>query len=154
MLNLKIKARHVPGTWYNLDIKFTSGIRHKVTERFNIVLLPFCMRHLNDVAHSLQETTSRLQKVQDCTMYFSSSHTCAFQLLVDTPWSQASSLFLPRSCFQIFSRIWLSNPIPRRFFIECCKLTLSRFPQVAFCTSTIFHEFIRVCTRRDSNSRN
>ena len=55
-----------------------------------------------------------------------------FQLL-DKPWSQVSSLLPPGSCLTIFiTRIGFSNPTARRFFIECCWLTLSRFPQVKF----------------------
>ena len=60
----------------------------------------------------------------------------------------------PGSCLQFVSRIGFSNPTDRRFFIECCKLTLSRFPQVNLCTRKNPHEFMRVCTRGDSNSRN
>ena len=46
------------------------------------------------------------------------------------------SFFLPpRSCLQFSSRILVgfSNPTARRFFIEGCQLTLSRFPQVNLC---------------------
>ena len=39
-------------------------------------------------------------------------------------------------------------------FIECCLLTLSRFPRVNLCTRKSPYEFIRVCSRGDSNSRN
>ena len=53
----------------------------------------------------------------------------------------------PGSCLQFLSRTEFSNPTARRFFIECCELTLSRFPQVNLCTRTSPHEFIRVCTR-------
>ena len=38
--------------------------------------------------------------------------------------------------------------------IECCYLTLSRFPRVNLYTRKSPYEFIRVCTRGDSNSRN
>ena len=36
----------------------------------------------------------------------------------------------PGSCLQFLSHIGFSNPTARRFFSECCCLTLSRFPQV------------------------
>ena len=39
-------------------------------------------------------------------------------------------LFPPGSCLQFLSRMGFSNPTARGFFIECCQLTLSRFPQV------------------------
>ena len=55
----------------------------------------------------------------------------------------------PGSCLQFLSRIWSSksSPTARRFFIECCLLTPSRFPQVNLCTRKSPHEFMRVCTR-------
>ena len=74
-------------------------------------------------------------------------HTSTFQLL-DRPWSQVSSLLSPGACLQLLSRIGFSNPTANRFFIECCKLTLSRFPQVNLCTTKSPHEFIRACTPR------
>ena len=37
--------------------------------------------------------------------------------------------------------------------IECCLLTLSRFPRVNWCSRKNPYEFIRVCTREDSKSR-
>ena len=40
-----------------------------------------------------------------------------------------SSLLPPGSCLQFLSRMGFSNPTARRFFIECCELTLPRFPQ-------------------------
>ena len=43
-----------------------------------------------------------------------------FQLLLDKPWSQVSSLLPPGSCLQFLPRIGFSNPAARRFFIECC----------------------------------
>ena len=53
----------------------------------------------------------------------------------------------PGSCLQFLSRIGFGNPSARRFFIECCELTLSRFPQVNWCTSekirTIFF-FVKI----------
>ena len=52
-----------------------------------------------------------------CTIFFFFSHTSTFQLL-DDPWSQVSSLLPPGSCLQFLSRIRLSNPTARRFFIE------------------------------------
>ena len=57
------------------------------------------------------------------------------------PWSQVSFLLPPGSCLQFLSRIGFSSPTARRFFIECCKLTLSRFPQVNLCTRKSPHEF-------------
>ena len=81
------------------------------------------------------------------------SHTSTFQLL-DKPWPQVSSILPPGSCLQFLSRIGFSNPTARRFSIECCQLTLSRFPQVNLCTRKSPNEFIRVCTRRGSKSRN
>ena len=39
-------------------------------------------------------------------------------------------------------------------FHRVLQLTLSRFPQVNLCTIKSPNEFIRVCTRRGSNSRN
>ena len=62
-------------------------------------------------------------------------HTSTFQLL-DKPWSQVSSLLPPCSCLQFLSRRGFSNPTARRFFIECCSLTPSRFPQVNLCART------------------
>ena len=62
--------------------------------------------------------------------------------------------FPPGSCVQLLSRMGFSTPTARRFFIECRKLTLSRFPQVNLSTRKRPNEFIRVCTRRGSNSRN
>ena len=59
------------------------------------------------------------------------------------------------SCLQFLWHIGFNNPTARRFFIDCCQeLTLSRFPRVNLCTRKSPHEFIRVCTRGDSNSRN
>ena len=81
------------------------------------------------------------------------AHTFTFQLL-DKLWSQVSSLLLPGSCLQFLSRIGFSNPTARRLYIECCLLTLSRFPQVNLPTRKSHNEFIRVCARRGSNSRN
>ena len=85
------------------------------------------------------------------------SHASTFQLL-DKPWSQVSSLPpppLPGCCLQFLSRIGFSNPAGRRFSIECCYLTLSRFPQVNLCARKSPKEFERVvCTRGDSNSQN
>ena len=86
-------------------------------------------------------------------LFFFFSHTFAFQLL-DKPWSQVSSLLLPGSCLQFVSRIGFSNPTARRFFIEFCYLTLSRFPQVNLCTRKSPTELELVRTRRGSNSRN
>ena len=60
---------------------------------------------------------------------------------------------LPGSCLQFLSRIGSSNPTVRRFFIECCQLTPSRFPHVKMRARKSTHEFKRVCTRGDSNSR-
>ena len=79
-----------------------------------------------------------------CVFFFFFSHTFTFQLL-DKPWSQVSSLLPLGSCLHFRSRIGFSNPTARRFFIECCQLTLSRFPQVNLCTRKSPHEFIRVC---------
>ena len=91
---------------------------------------------------------------QQYHFFFFFSHTFNFQSL-DKPWSQVSSLLPPGSCLQFLSRIGISNPTARRFFIQCCLLTLSRFPQVNLCTRRKnSHEFIRVCTWGDSNSRN
>ena len=84
-------------------------------------------------------------------IFFFFLHTFTFQLL-DKPWSQVSSL-LPGSCLQFLSRIGFSYSTARRLFIECCLLTLSRFPQVNLSTRKSPNEFIRVCTRRGSNSR-
>ena len=84
--------------------------------------------------------------------FFFFSDTSTFQLL-DKPWSQVSSLLSPGSYLQCLSRIGFSNPSARRFFIECCLLALSRFPQVNLCTRKSPNKFIRVCTRRGSNSR-
>ena len=80
------------------------------------------------------------------------SNTFTLQLL-DKPWSQVASLLSPGSCLQFLSRIRFSNPTARRFFIECCWLTLSRFPQVNLCTRKSPHTYVRVCTRGDLNSR-
>ena len=74
--------------------------------------------------------------------------------LPDKPWSQVSSLLPPGPCLQFLSRIVFSNPTARRFFIECCYLTLSRIPQVNLCKRQSPNECLRVCTRRGSNSRN
>ena len=98
---------------------------------------------------SIMRTSYRVQVHQ--FVFF--SHAFTFQLL-GKPWSQVSSLSPPGSCLQYLSRIGFSSPTARRFFIECCQLTLSRFPQVNLCARKSPHEFIRVCTRGDSNSRN
>ena len=87
------------------------------------------------------------------TFFFFFSRTSTFQLPA-RPWSQVSSLFPPVSRFQFLARIGFGNPTARRFFIECCSLTLSRFPQVNLCRRKSPHEYIRVCTRGDSHSRN
>ena len=81
------------------------------------------------------------------------SHTSTFQL-PDKPWPWVSSLLPPGSCLQLISRKGFSSPTARRFFTANCKLTLSRFPQVNLCTRKSPRQFIRVCTRGDSNSRN
>ena len=89
-------------------------------------------------------------------LFFFLFHTSTFQLL-DRPWSQVSSLLAPGSCLQFLPRIGFSNPTARRFFIEFCELTLSRFPQVNLCARKSPNELIirvRVCTRWGSNSRN
>ena len=39
-------------------------------------------------------------------------------------------------------------------FIECIELTLSRFPRVNLCTRKRPNDFIPICIRRGSNSRN
>ena len=65
-------------------------------------------------------------------LFYFFSHTFAFQLL-DKPWSQVSTLLPPSSCLQFLPRIGFSNPTARRLFIECCSLTLSRFPQFNLC---------------------
>ena len=85
--------------------------------------------------------------------FFFFQHTSTFQLL-DKPWSQVPTLLLPGSCLKFLARIGFSNPTARRLFIECYQLTLSRFPQVNLSTRKSPNEFIRVCTRRGSNSRN
>ena len=69
---------------------------------------------------------------------FFHSHTFTLQLL-GMPWSQVSSLLPPGSCLQLLSRIGFSNPTARRFFIQCCQLTLSRFPQ-ALSASQFVHQ--------------
>ena len=60
-------------------------------------------------------------KKRQCRIYilrsiyiFFSTQTCTFQLL-DTPWSQVSSLLPPGSYLQFLSRIGVSNPTARRF---------------------------------------
>ena len=85
--------------------------------------------------------------------FFFFSHTSTFQLL-DQPWSQDSSLLPPGSWLQLLSRMGFSNPTARRCVIECCLLTLSRFPQVNLYSRKSPPEFVRVCDRGDSNSRN
>ena len=85
--------------------------------------------------------------------FFFLTLSVTFQLL-DKPWSQVSSLLPPGSCLHFLSRKGCSNPTARRYFLECCQLTLSRSPQVNLCTRKRPNEFIRVCTRRGSNSRN
>ena len=52
-------------------------------------------------------------------IFFFFPHTFTFQLLHKSC-SQVSSLFPPGSCLQFLSRIGFSDPIARRFFIECC----------------------------------
>ena len=58
-------------------------------------------------------------------------HTSTFQLL-DKPWSQVSSLLRVLDFNFYRAYVGFSNPTARRFFIECCLFTLSRFPQVNF----------------------
>ena len=43
----------------------------------------------------------------------------------------------PVLAFDFLSRIGFSNPAARRFFIECCYLTLSRFPRINLCTRKV-----------------
>ena len=57
-------------------------------------------------------------------------HTSTFQLLGKSRGHRSRPFFPPGSCFKFLSRIGFSNPTARRFLIECCQLTLSRFPQV------------------------
>ena len=85
-------------------------------------------------------------------LFFLFSHTSTSQLQ-DKPWSQVSSILPPGSFLYFLSRIGFSNPTARRFSIECCSLTLLRFPQVNLYARQSPHEFIRVCTRLDSNTR-
>ena len=80
-------------------------------------------------------------------------YTSTFQLL-DKPWSHMSSLVPPGCCLQRSSRITFSNPTARRVSIQGCQPTLSRFPQGNLRARKSPHEFIRVCTRADSSSRN
>ena len=43
-------------------------------------------------------------------VFFFFLYTSTFQLLLDKPWSQVSSLLPPGSCLQFLSRIGFSNP--------------------------------------------
>ena len=79
-----------------------------------------------------------------------------FTLLLSSFWTSRGS-----RCRAFSSMVGAFNYIAHRVqhcssaFAECCYLTLSRFPQVNLCTtSKSSHEFLRVCTRRDSNTRN
>ena len=93
-------------------------------------------------ADSIRNSCGVVSEKRAATFFFS-SHTFTFQLL-DKPWSQVSSLLPLGSCLQFLSRIGFSNPTARRVFIECCSLTLSRFPQGNLCTWKSPHEFTRV----------
>ena len=82
------------------------------------------------------------------------SRTSTFQPL-DKPWSQASSLLPPGSCLQFLSRIGFSTPTARRFYhrvllTHALALSASQFVHKKKSPS----EFLPVCTRRGSNSRN
>ena len=106
---------------------------------------------VRDTASHMHESHAELGAA--CIFFF------FFSLLLFSFWTSRGHrcrLFPPPgSCLQFLSRIGSSNPTARRFFIEWCQLiTLSRFPQVNFCTTKKTHELIRVCTRWDSNSRN
>ena len=50
----------------------------------------------------------------------------------------------PGSCLQFLLHIRFSDPTVRPFLIECCYLTLSRFPQVNLCTRKSLRKIIRV----------
>ena len=84
------------------------------------------------------------------------SHASTFQLLLDKPCSQVLSLLPPGSCLQFLSRIGFSNPTAGRFFIEYIANSRSRDVRksIYLRTRNSPHEFIRACTRGDSNSRN
>ena len=90
--------------------------------------------------HTLHSDSTMILLLSSFFFFF--SHTPTFQLL-DKPWSQVSSLPPPGSCLRLLSRMGFSNPTARRFFIECCELTLPRFPQVNLCTRKSLHEFVR-----------
>ena len=56
----------------------------------------------------------------DCIRHPVVQMSSFFVQLLDNPWPQVLSLLSPRSCLPFLSRIGLSNPTVRRFFIECC----------------------------------
>ena len=90
-------------------------------------------------------------------LFFFLTLTSTFQLL-DKPWSQVSSLLPPGSCLQFSSRIGFQqfhcSSFFHRVFVANSR-SRAFFPQVNLCTRKVpTNEFIRVCTRRGSNSRN
>ena len=85
--------------------------------------------------------------------FFVFSHTSTFQLL-DKAWPQVLSLLPPGSCLQffiahrvqqshcssIFNRVWITHALT----LSASQFVHKKSP----------HEFIRACTRGDSNPRN
>ena len=88
--------------------------------------------------------TSRL----NAFFFLFTPHTFTFQFL-DKPWSQVSSLFPLGSCLKCLSRIGFSNPIARRFFIECSQLLTHA---LALSASQFVHKkkSQRICTSMHS----
>ena len=78
-------------------------------------------------------------------------------LLLSSFWTSCGLRHRPFRPVRAFS-FFMAHRVQHSHFsstvIQCCQLTLSRFPQVNLCTRKSPYEFIRVCTRGDSNSRN
>ena len=81
-----------------------------------------------------------------------------FTLLLSRLWTRPChrcvALFPPRFLPSIFiAHTGFSNTTARRFFVECCELTLSRCPQVNLSTRKSPNDFILVVCTGGSNSR-
>ena len=89
----------------------------------------------------------------DSTFFFLFGLTFTSQIL-DKLLSRVSSLLPPGTCLQFFSRIGFSIPTARRFSSCVANSRFRAFGESILCTRKSRYEFIRVCTRGDSNSRN
>ena len=90
-----------------------------------------CCPHSGDLRQVGKQTSSRWD-----TFYFPAQLAGGFTLsdLLDKPWSQVSSLLPPVTCLQFLlrTRYTVQHSHCSSIFIECCQLTLSRFPPINF----------------------